>query len=209
MDYYQDMTLLPDAEANLGFLWQKVYQQIHLALVENKVAEQSSKIGLSIPEYSNKAFPLGSKIRLIAKDEGELEEMNIAHWLRRFQDYVHIKSIQPVPKNVTQYALFTRKHIKGEARIAKDIDKKAQHQSAKFNVPYDECVKKLTETAPYGLSKLPFIHIQSLSTAEQQDGRLFPLFIDLKLVDQAKENTFSCYGLSSKQEGQISTVPWF
>ncbi|MBL1422430.1 MAG: type I-F CRISPR-associated endoribonuclease Cas6/Csy4, partial [Alphaproteobacteria bacterium] len=45
MKYYLDITILPDEEANLGFLWHKVYQQIHIALVENKIADNQSAIG--------------------------------------------------------------------------------------------------------------------------------------------------------------------
>ena len=209
MKYYLDITLLPDAEANLGFLWQKVYQQIHIALVENKSAENSSAVGLSIPEYSTKGFPLGSKIRLFAKEQSALEKVNIAHWLKRLQDYVHIKSIQPVPANVTQYACFTRKPIKGEARIAKDILKKAKHQSEKFNVHYDDCLRKLTETVSNGSSKLPFITVQSLSSDKQQGNKLFPLFIEMEVNDKVQNNSFTCYGLSSKQEGKTATIPWF
>jgi len=61
MKYYLDITLLPDAETNLGFLWHKVYQQVHIALVENKVAKNQSEIAVSFPEYGSKAFPLGAK----------------------------------------------------------------------------------------------------------------------------------------------------
>ena len=52
MNYYQDITLLPDADIGLYFLWQKVYQQIHLALVENKSADNASAIGVAFPEYN-------------------------------------------------------------------------------------------------------------------------------------------------------------
>ncbi|MCO4790206.1 type I-F CRISPR-associated endoribonuclease Cas6/Csy4, partial [Vibrio cholerae] len=38
MNYYQEITLLPDADIALGFLWQNVFQQVHIALVEHKVA---------------------------------------------------------------------------------------------------------------------------------------------------------------------------
>ena len=34
MKNYIEMTLLPDADITLNFLWEKLYQQLHLALVE-------------------------------------------------------------------------------------------------------------------------------------------------------------------------------
>ncbi len=33
---------------------------------------------------------------------------NLAKWLERLTDYVHIKSIQPVPANVNRYSLVKR-----------------------------------------------------------------------------------------------------
>ena len=66
MNYYQDITLLPDAEANIGFLWEKVFQQVHLALVEKKNPHGKSGIAVSFPGYGNKGFPLGNKLRLLA-----------------------------------------------------------------------------------------------------------------------------------------------
>ncbi|MDG2898076.1 type I-F CRISPR-associated endoribonuclease Cas6/Csy4, partial [Vibrio parahaemolyticus] len=46
MDYYQEITLLPDADISLGFIWQNVFQQVHLALVDNKVADNQSSIAV-------------------------------------------------------------------------------------------------------------------------------------------------------------------
>ncbi|MBL6987684.1 MAG: type I-F CRISPR-associated endoribonuclease Cas6/Csy4, partial [Methylobacter sp.] len=105
MKHYCDITLLPDAEANLGFLWQKVYQQIHLALVENKVGENHSLVAVSFPEYGSKAFPLGNKLRLLAEEATWLEGLNLSKWLNRLSDYCHYTSIKPIPA-VTEYAVF-------------------------------------------------------------------------------------------------------
>ena len=73
MNYYQDITLLPDAVITLGFIWQKVYQQVHIALAENKIAENQSAIAVAFPEYGSKGFPLGSKLRLLALTAMESE----------------------------------------------------------------------------------------------------------------------------------------
>ncbi|MFA0280003.1 type I-F CRISPR-associated endoribonuclease Cas6/Csy4, partial [Vibrio sp. 10N.222.55.F8] len=51
MNYYQEITLLPDAEISLGFIWQNVFQQVHIALVDNKVAANQSAIAVGFPEY--------------------------------------------------------------------------------------------------------------------------------------------------------------
>ncbi len=60
MNYYQDLTLLSDLNISLGFLWHKVYQQVHIALVEQKVDDQHSAMAVGFPEYGCQKFPLGS-----------------------------------------------------------------------------------------------------------------------------------------------------
>ncbi|HHL31776.1 MAG TPA: type I-F CRISPR-associated endoribonuclease Cas6/Csy4, partial [Oceanospirillales bacterium] len=81
MNYYQDITLLPDAEITLGFIWQKVYQQVHIALADNKIAENQSAIAVAFPEYGSKGFPLGRKLRLLAETQEQLEQLDIKKWL--------------------------------------------------------------------------------------------------------------------------------
>ena len=49
MNYYQDITLLADANIALGFLWQKLYKQIHIVLVENKTSDNLSTIAVGFP----------------------------------------------------------------------------------------------------------------------------------------------------------------
>ncbi|NMU26494.1 type I-F CRISPR-associated endoribonuclease Cas6/Csy4, partial [Vibrio parahaemolyticus] len=56
MDYYQEITLLPDADISLGFIWQNVFQPVHLALVDNKIAGHQSAIAVSFPEYGKSGF---------------------------------------------------------------------------------------------------------------------------------------------------------
>ena len=86
MKYYLDITLLPDAEANLGFLWQKVYQQVHLALVENKIAENESAIGISFPKYKESDFPLGDKLRLFSETQEQFKQLELKKWFNRLTD---------------------------------------------------------------------------------------------------------------------------
>ncbi len=200
MKYYLDITLLPDVEANLGFLWQKVYQQIHLALVENQNGEGGSATAVSFPGYGDNGFPLGNRLRLIADSQAQLQAMNIHQWLNRLNDYTHIKQIKAVPEAVTKYAIFKRKQIKS------NIEKKAQRRAKHLDKPYEEVLdyllkenSKLDEDAYQ--SELPFIDMASLSS-DRKDR--FPLFIERVLVDKPVSGVFSSYGLS-----KTATVPWF
>jgi CRISPR-associated protein (Cas_Csy4). len=65
-----EITLLPNPEVGKNFLWSKVFQQIHLGLVEMQDDQARVPIGLSFPEYitGEKYSVLGGKLRLLAKD---------------------------------------------------------------------------------------------------------------------------------------------
>jgi CRISPR-associated endonuclease Csy4 len=207
MKYYLDITLLPDAEANLGFLWQKVFQQVHIALVDNKVGDNESAVALSIVGYRDKDFPLGNKLRLFAASEDVLQKLDIHRWLNRLSDYCHIKPIKSVPADVTQYARFMQKRVKGEGRMEAQLLKKAKHISDKFKIDFESCLDELRAKNQYVKSSLPFINAESQQTktrVEQGVSCQFLLFIEQALFDEAANGKFDCYGLS-----KTGTVPWF
>lgn len=212
MKYYLDITLLPEADITLGFLWQKIYQQVHIALVDNKVGDNESAIAVAFPLYGEQSFPLGNKLRLLAKEESQLTQLNINRWLSRFEDYVHIKSIKAVPEKVTQVA-FVRQHVKGQARIDKDMQSKAKHWAEKSGQLLEDCLLALEKSKPTANDSLPFIWLESQETKQRNNkgSNKFPLFI--KKVDIAKQQTgvFNCYGLSANQnsEGKLVSIPQF
>jgi CRISPR-associated endonuclease Csy4 len=198
MKYYLDITLLPDSEITLGFIWFKVYQQVHIALAENKIAENSSAIALAFPQYTLSKdkegdFPLGSKLRIFSATKAQLDKFDINHWLKRFSDHTHITSIKAVPENINEFVCVKRKQCKTNlSRLARRRAKRkgetfeqALHHFASFN---DE------------QSKLPFINVKSLSKSEQ-----FRLFIEQVKIERKSVGEFNCYGLSKEK----ATVPWF
>jgi CRISPR-associated endonuclease Csy4 len=215
MKYYLDITLLPDSEVSLGFIWQKVYQQVHIALVDNKVGENESAIAVAFPLYGEHTFPLGNKLRLLAEDESQLKTLNINRWLNRLEDYVHIKSIKPVPEHST-HVCFVRKHVRGKEGIDKKMQAKAEYWSKKWGTPLDECLQSLEKSKPKADrkdTKRPFIWLESQETKQRNeaDNSKFPLFI--KKVDVAEQQTgvFNCYGLSANHsnEGKLVSIPQF
>ncbi|MCE0495794.1 type I-F CRISPR-associated endoribonuclease Cas6/Csy4 [Vibrio salinus] len=214
MKYYQDITLLPDAEVSLGFIWEKVYQQIHLLLVENKTAESQSQLGLSFPMYGDKTFPLGNQLRLVAESEGQLIQANVNQWLQRLNDYVHVKSIKTVPSEVNEYACFYRVNPKSQQRRLKQLDRRVAFLSQKHGVGEEVMRAQLLASIEQssGESKLPYINVQSLSSSNVEQQHKFMLFIHCEMCSQPKDNgnLFTCYGLSSKEKGkQPVFVPWF
>ncbi|MBL4575077.1 MAG: type I-F CRISPR-associated endoribonuclease Cas6/Csy4 [Opitutaceae bacterium] len=195
MKYYLDITLLPDAEANLGFLWQKVYQQVHLALVENRIAENRSEIAVSFPKYGDKTFPLGDKLRLLAEEKNQLEQLKVGEWLNRLTDYAHITSIKTVPSEVSEYAYFKRK------QFDTNIERLARRRVKRKGETFEQAMKHLKGFKGKE-SGLPFINIKSLSGSHS-----FRLFFEQKIVDISEAGDFNCYGLS--HEKKQATVPWF
>ncbi|EKT62224.1 type I-F CRISPR-associated endoribonuclease Cas6/Csy4 [Providencia burhodogranariea] len=213
MNYYQEITLLPDPTIPLDFLWQKVYQQIHIALVENKSSDGHSAIAVAFPEYGSVGFRLGRKIRLFAMTEGELTQLNMTKWLSRLADYVHIKSIQSVPEH-TRAVSYVRQHVKGERRIESDMHKKAQLWAEKTGQSKDVCLAVLKKNRPEAHNRLPFLWMESQQTkAQSGEGvhRPFPLFIKRISAEQAQVGLFNCYGLSQITGGEanLATVPHF
>jgi len=198
MNVYQEVTLLSDADITPYFLWQKLYHQIHIALAENKNSGGASAIGISFPEYNAAEFSLGAKLRLFAEDVGALEKFQCEKWLSRLKDYVHIGEIMPVPETVRGYACFKQVKPKGSN------EKLARRRAKKLGMDYVDALAYFENTnarkaSKNKHSKLPYIHMHS-----ETNGHQFRLFIDLKIEDQQKPGTFTCYGLSN-----VSTVPMF
>lgn len=212
MNYYQEITLLPDADIALGFLWQNVFQQVHIALVEHKVASNQSLVAVGFPDYRQAQFPLGSKLRLFAKEQVTLEKLDIHRWLTRLEDYVHIKGGKPVPSDVT-YVSFVRKQVKSPERIERDMQQKAALWAAKSGKSLQECLAALQQSKPTALCFLPFIYLHSQQTKLRtpEKSSKFPLFIDMQQQSEPQEGQFDCYGLSIKANGQsvLATVPHF
>jgi CRISPR-associated endonuclease Csy4 len=192
MKFYRELTLLPQEDVNLYFIWQKLYQQIHIALVENKEGDNTSAIGVSFPEYNADNFFLGTKLRLFAGDEQALEQMQCEKWLNRLKDYVHIYPIKPVPEKLAGHACF--KHIK----LKGNKEKLARRRAKRKGETLQQALSHLENFEEQG-SNLPYINMTS-----QTNGQRFRLFIEKQTMEQPQTGLYSCYGLSN-----TTTVPLF
>jgi CRISPR-associated endonuclease Csy4 len=197
MQYYIEITLLPSADIEHYFLWEKVYQQLHLALVERQQVDKTVPIGVSFPEYCQQhktMFQLGAKLRLFATSSATLDELKITKWLSRLTDYVQITSLREVPNNkIVGYAYFKRVQLKNNtARLAR-------RRASRHGISYDTALA-FFETRKKRVSRTAFIHIKSHSS-----GQKFQLHIEKVDADKATNHPyFSTYGLSSE-----ATVPLF
>ncbi|MFH2122990.1 MAG: type I-F CRISPR-associated endoribonuclease Cas6/Csy4 [Pseudomonadota bacterium] len=192
MNYYQEISLLPNADISLYFLWQKLYQQIHIALVENKKGDNASAIGVAFPGYDAVKFSLGTKLRLFAENEQLLVQMQCEKWLNRLSDYVHLSRIKPVPEKLAGHVCF--KHIK-----LKGNKEKLARRRAKRNGETLQQALLHFEGFEEQPCKLPYINMTS-----QTNGQRFRLFIEKQAMEQPQTGLYSCYGLSN-----ATTVPLF
>lgn len=192
MKYYQEISLLPNAEINPYFIWQKLYQQIHLALAENKTAGNASATGVSFPEYNADKYSLGTKLRLFSEDEGSLEQMYFEKWLNRLRDYVHLSHIKPVPEKIAGHACF--KHIK----LKGNKEKLARRRAKRKGETLQQALSHF-ENFEEQRTKLPYINMTS-----QTNRQRFRLFIEKQAMDKPQPGLYSCYGLSN-----VTTVPLF
>jgi CRISPR-associated endonuclease Csy4 len=194
MGFYCEITLLPNPEVNLNFLWSKVFQQIHLGLVEMQGDKGQVPIGVSFPEYAvgEKFSVLGSKCRLFAQDEATLAGFDTAKWLVRLSDYVHCTSIRPVPEKLKGYAIYQREQPKTSK------ERLARRYAARHNESYGEALLRYQEVVHKSVT-IPFIRLKSLS-----NDQTFCLWIRKTSASESSGTTYSTYGLSAK-----TTVPEF
>lgn len=192
MKFYLDITLLPDSEINIGFLWHKVYGQTHRALVEKKNANGNSDIAVSFPTYDDTVFPLGNKLRLLASTEKQLEQLGIDKYLKNLTDYCHCTSIKEVPQSVNIFVRFKR--VQFDTNIERLVRRRAKRKNESFEQAFEHLNGFKDKD-----SKLPFVNMNSLSSNHR-----FRLFIQKEEAEREKLGDFTCYGLS-----KTATVPWF
>ena len=202
MKYYQEITLIDQAEISSYFIWSKLYTQLHIALAEIKDTNNKVNIGVSFPQYlfekedKNSKVHLGKKLRLFAQNEADLKKLDFKKWLDRLTDYVHITSIREVPENIKGYAIYKRKQVKTNA------ERLARHRVKRGDIGFDEAFARYSNVIT--TTDLPYIQMLSLSTSDEQDKKRFKLFIEKRSIGQSESQVFSTYGLSSE-----SSVPEF
>jgi CRISPR-associated endonuclease Csy4 len=187
MKVYIDITLLPSDDIGHHFLWEKVYQQLHIALVDFQKTNSQSAIGIGFPEFNGKSHRLGRKVRVFAQTEAALEQINVQRWLNRLEDYVHITNVRNVPEEVSGYERFCRLQLKGNP------ERYARRAAKRKGISYEQALSE-RESMPVNKTRNPFIWLKSLTN----DNR-FRLIIRQEAVSKevAEEagGQFDSYGL--------------
>ncbi|MFK5975826.1 MAG: type I-F CRISPR-associated endoribonuclease Cas6/Csy4 [Sulfurovum sp.] len=191
MKYYIDIKLLGDDEVNLGFIWRKIYLELHLMLSDIKDKNSEVDIGFSFPNYQTQTFPLGDILRIFANSKEELVSLNLIKYLGRFDEYIIREDIKPVPKDTKTYVTFSRKQFKSNP------ERLARRQAKRKGISIEEALKNYAEMTPES-TKLPFIMMKS------SKGQYMKIFIEKSISDVETKGKYSTYGLS-----KVASVPWF
>ncbi|MCD6433334.1 MAG: type I-F CRISPR-associated endoribonuclease Cas6/Csy4 [Sulfurimonas sp.] len=200
MNYYVDIKLLSDTEITLGFIWQKVYSQMHLALVEIKDENNTVDVGFSFPLYGEHPFPLGDTLRVLTGSKERLEALDVSKWLNRLDGYAYVGEIKEVPSDIKGYVSFGRKQFKSNTeirRLAKRYAKRNGISEEEALSNYELTEQKYTKLKDD--NQLAFVNMKSLS-----NGHPMKIFIVKKEVEKEEKGAFSTYGLSN-----FSTLPCF
>ncbi len=186
MKAYIDITLLPSVGIGHHFLWGKVFQQVHLALVENKNPDGSSSVGVAFPEFNAEKHRLGSKLRLFAPISSDLEKLSLNRWLDRLADYIHITSVRETPQRIEQYACFSRLRTKSSR------ERLARRAMRRHGLTYEQALQERGDFQPQW-TDAPFIQLKSLG-----NDHPFRLFIGMeeKKFPGVCSVGFNTYGLS-------------
>lgn len=192
MEYYQEITILPESEMPTNFILSKVYQQLHIAFVEHQDAQGQVPYGVAFPEYQEEGerIGLGRKIRIFAADEKTLEDLSLSHVLQRYADYIHLKRTRRIPGQVKGYCCYCRYHQDGSRA------QKARRYAKRHGITVEEAMQLFPKK---GRPEYPYVQLTSAT-----NGHKFRLYVRRIPVQSEENSGFSVYGLSSQ-----SSLPVF
>ncbi len=210
MIFYQQLKLLPDYEVSLGFLWQKVFQQIHYGLASVTEEGTACHIGISFPGFVAGERPsLGSCIRLFSQTADALVDLQIDKKMCRLKDYVLISQIQKVP-DTARFCAFVRRQPLGTNESDKRVQRYAAFLARKNNASEEDFRRKIWQKRDT-LQDLPFVWVESGHGKRLQPNKtcFFPFFIEKREVEKGEGSAFAfnSYGLSRRN--QLVAVPEF
>lgn len=185
MNYFIDITLLPDPEFKETVLLNSLYSKLHKALFELK----SINIGVSFPNYK---VTLGNVLR-IHGEKTTLTDLQGLNWIGGMSGYCVIGDIAPVPE-ATQFRMVSRVQTTMSNAKLKRLIKRG-------TIPEDDIEQYRAKMFSKGkLLDNPYVELVSGSNGHKH--RRYIKFSDL--LDKSVEGEFDQFGLS-----KTATVPWF
>ncbi len=195
MRHYIELTLIKNAEIPLHFILAKLYNQLHLALVEIKDEKGQVAVGVGFPGYQRPTLEkrgfLGDKLRLFSNDNDSLEKLQLEKHLKRLEDYLHKTSVRETPLGkVKSYVCYTPKRLHRSALSR--ARRYAERHPSEENDVQTLAKRMLRQEDTQGL---PFLTLQSLS-----NGNPYRLYIEEQRIDVAPQGIqyFNTFGLSTQ-----------
>jgi CRISPR-associated endonuclease Csy4 len=196
MNHYQDIKIFSDAECNLAFLRNKIYQKLHKAIFDLSTTE----IGVSFAnskENQKDTLPnilLGDTIR-IHSNKAKLQQLQNLNWLGGLAGYCKISDVLPVPDKVDGYQIISR--IRQNMSLAR-MQKKIIHQQSKGYLKTDEEIRAYEKYYKAKMFKTglnnPYLELNSVST-----GGKYRLYIEFgEVKNKAIVGDFNNFGLSNE-----------
>ena len=199
LNYYCELTIIPDPDIAPYFIWSKLFTQLHIALADVKNQHGIDSIGVSFPDYhyddkKEQSSKLGVKLRVFAPSQKALDTLNLDKWLERLTDYVHIKGIKEVPTDKTIT------HVSVHRYRFKPIEVQVKSLAKKMEISDDDAmaivVKRKVEL------KLPFIRMYSESNKTH-----YPLQVLQQPSEEQVTGRFNVYGMNG-MTGHVTVPHW-
>lgn len=201
--YFQELTCVPDADVNVGYIMGRVMNAVHVALVNAQAGSPYGSIGLSFPGYhtledrsrsnlETQGPPIGNKIRLLTNQLEQLEALEIDKALDRFLDYVHLRQPIALKRPNLKFAIFARIQPRG------NVDRQIRRLMKRKGLSQEQSEDRLQGFKAIKC-KLPYFDMFSHHSSQR-----FRLFIRKQASEETDCWQFSSYGLSAN-----SAVPDF
>ena len=187
LGHYIELRLRPDPEVAPTHLLAALYTRVHRTLV----AQGSTGIAVTFPDYSNQRHTLGERLRLHGS-EADLQPWATGQWLGSLRDHVSAAPVAPVPAGAPHRTLRRVQVKSSPERLRRRLMKRHQLSEAQARERIPDSTACTTD--------LPYVQLASTSTAQQ-----FKLFVSLGAAQSGiQAGEFNAYGLST-----TATVPWF
>jgi CRISPR-associated endonuclease Csy4 len=183
MNYYIDITLLPDPEFKATVLLNSLYIKLHKALCDLR----STSIGISFPKYET---TLGNALR-IHGEKPVLNDLQGLNWIGGMNGYCNVSEITPAPSGVKYRTVSRVQTTMSNSKLNRLLKR--------GSITEEEAKNYRAKMFTKGLDN-PYLDLVSGSNSNKH--RRYIEFGDL--LDEPVAGTFDQFGLS-----KTATVPWF
>jgi len=192
MNYYQDIKIFPDAEIDIAFLRNKIYQKLHKAIFDLLAKD----IGINFPQVKNK---LGNVIR-IHSTKKRLEQLQTLNWLGGLSGYCEIGDILIVPNEVRGYQIISRiRQTMNETKLSQRISHQTQNNILKTDADIQAYKNQYRAKMTATRSGNPYLELNS------SKGGLYRIYLHFsKIQNSPIAGKFNNFGLS-----KTATIPIF